>query len=100
MRKIGLRLKIDVSKIEKERLFKGKKGTYLDATVFVNLDELDQYGQNGAITQDLKQGEKANAIFIGSVKKFWEQGFDSQQETPPASTQQKQQDGYQDDIPF
>lgn len=64
---IGLRIKINVSKIHKDLLFKGKKGTYLDATVFVN-DEPDQYGQHGAITQDHKGKEK---IFIGNVKKFW-----------------------------
>ena len=42
MSKIGVSLKIDVSKIDKARLFKGAKGTYLDATVFIDMSQLDQ----------------------------------------------------------
>jgi hypothetical protein len=34
-------LKIDIDKIDKSKLFKGQKGTYLDAVVFLN-DEKDQ----------------------------------------------------------
>ena len=29
-------IKIDIEKIDDARLYKGKKGTYLDATVFIN----------------------------------------------------------------
>lgn len=53
MAKVGISLTIDVTKIEKARLYQGQKGTYLDATVFVDLDEADQYGNNGMITQML-----------------------------------------------
>jgi hypothetical protein len=52
-----VRLKIDVTKIDKARLFKGQKGTYLDATVFLD-DQDDQYGNNGMITQDVSQEER------------------------------------------
>lgn len=47
-----LRLKIDVSKIDKSALFKGQKGVYLDAAVIMN-DEPDKYGNDGMITQDI-----------------------------------------------
>jgi hypothetical protein len=50
MSKIGVSLKIDVSKIDKARLFQGAKGVYLDATVFIDVDQLDQYGNSGMIT--------------------------------------------------
>ena len=50
MSKVGVSLKIDVSKIDKARLFKGQKGIYLDATVFIDLDQLDQYGNSGMVT--------------------------------------------------
>jgi hypothetical protein len=43
--KLGVKLKIDVTNIEKARLFAGKKGTYLDATVFIDVDNKDQYYQ-------------------------------------------------------
>lgn len=58
MSKIGVSLKIDISKIDKNRLFSGKKGTYLDATVFIDIDQLDQYGNSGMITQDVSKEEK------------------------------------------
>ena len=44
--------------IEKARLFAGKKGAYLDATVFIDIDTKDQYDNNGMITQDIKKEEK------------------------------------------
>ena len=53
MSKVGISGKINVKEIEKARLFQGAKGTYLDFTMFVDLDELDQYGNSGMITQDV-----------------------------------------------
>ena len=58
MSKIGVRLKIDVTKIDKARLFTGSKGVYLDATAFIDLDEADQYGNHGMITQDVSREER------------------------------------------
>lgn len=72
--KIGISLKIDVSKIDKNRLFKGAKGMYLDATAFVDLDELDQYGNSGMITQDVTKEEKdsgTKGAILGNSKVFW-----------------------------
>ena len=62
MAKIGLSLKINVSEIDKMRLFAGKKGKYLDATIFVDLDEIDQYGNSGMVTQDVSKEEKAQGV--------------------------------------
>ena len=52
-----IKLKIDVSKIDKSKLFKGQKGTYLEAVLFLN-DELDQYGNCGMIVQSLTKEER------------------------------------------
>jgi len=74
MGKIALSLKIDVSKIDKSRLFAGQKGTYLDATIFVDMDQLDQYGNSGMITQDVSKEEKAQKVqgnVLGNGKVFW-----------------------------
>jgi hypothetical protein len=63
-------IKIDVTKIDKERLYKGAKGTYLDAVVFLE-DEPDQYGNNGMITQQVSKEERQNGIkgsILGNVK--------------------------------
>jgi len=67
-----VRLKIDVTKIDKNRLFQGKKGTYLDATVFLK-DEAGQYGDNGMITQDVNVEEREAGIrgaILGNAKIF------------------------------
>ena len=60
--KIGISISIDVSKIDKTRLFKGKKGTYMDLTAFIDLDNKDQYDNNGFISQSVNKEEKANGV--------------------------------------
>lgn len=72
--KIGVSLKIDVSKIDKARLFKGNKGTYLDATVFVDVEQADQYGNHGMITQDVSKEERQQGVrgeILGNCKVFY-----------------------------
>jgi hypothetical protein len=74
MAKIGVSFKIDVTKIDKARLYVGQKGKYLDATVFIDLDELDQYGNSGMITQDVSKEEKqagTKGAILGNSKVFW-----------------------------
>lgn len=74
MSKYGVKLKIDVSKIDKALLFKGQKGVYLDATVFIDVDTADQYDNNGMITQDqTKENREAghNGPILGNCKVFW-----------------------------
>lgn len=95
MSKVGVSLKIDVSKIDKNRLFRGQKGTYLDATIFIDLDQLDQYGNSGMITQDVSKEEKAANVqgaILGNGKVFWSdsgnapqqsQGFNQQPQQAP-----------------
>lgn len=88
MSKIGVELKIDVTKINKELLFKGAKGTYLDATVFIDIDQKDQYDNNGMITQKVPQGgDKNSGAILGNCKVFWSDG--SQQQQQPQQYQQQ-----------
>ena len=101
MSKIALSLKIDVSKIDKARLFKGNKGTYLDATIFVELNELDQYGNSGMITQDVSKDEKKQGVkgnILGNGKVFWVENGQAPQpqnqggfQQPQAGAQQQSQ---------
>jgi hypothetical protein len=104
MSKIGVELKIDVTKIDKALLFSGAKGTYLDATVFIDIDNKDQYDNNGMITQKVPQGgEKNSGAILGNCKVFWSDGAQqpaqqAQRPTPPQA-QQNPQDSF-DDIPF
>ena len=101
MAKVGLRLKIDVTKIDKAHLFKGQKGTYLDATIFVDLDNQDQYGNNGMITQSWKDAGKDTPI-LGNGSIFWREDA-PQNNAPPQQGQGGMQEPNFDpdsDIPF
>lgn len=100
MSKIGVSLKIDVTKIDKARLFKGAKGTYLDATVFID-DEKDQYDNNGMITQNVTKEERDSGergAILGNCKIFWR----DEAAPEPAGSVPPPPDGDEpdDDIPF
>lgn len=56
---------IDVTKIEKNLLIKGKKGTYLNLSIWFN-DEPDRYGNDCSIQQTT--GKDDPKIFIGNGK--------------------------------
>lgn len=95
MAKVGVSIKLDVTKIDKNRLFSGQKGTYLDATVFIDIDELDQYGNSGMITQDVSKEEKQQGVkgnILGNVKVFWKDQQQPQQtqQRPPMQQQSQQ----------
>lgn len=112
MSKVGISLKIDVTKIDKTRLFAGAKGKYLDATVFVDLDAFDQYDNSGMITQDVSKEEKDSGTkgpILGNVKVFWKgEGKQESQSRPHQSAENQGQpqaapanfDNFDDDIPF
>lgn len=107
MSKVGISLSINVSEIEKGRIFKGKKGNYLDMTVFVDLDQADQYGNHGMIVQSTTKDEKQNGVkgkILGNCKVFWK--GESQQQAPQQNQPQQQatandfDNSFDDDIPF
>ena len=106
--KYGVRLKINVSMIDKAKLFAGKNGKYLDATVFLDVDTKDQYDNNGMITQDAPKGEKG--AILGNAQVFWNDGGQKRNSQQQYSQQAPQQQGQQpmqepnfdddSDIPF
>lgn len=57
--------KINVKKINKDLLFTGEKGTYLDLTIWIN-DNPDQFGNDISIEQRTKKGEAK--IYLGNGK--------------------------------
>jgi len=59
--------KINLSKIDKTRLFKGTKGVYLDIAVWFS-EEPDKYGNNLSIQQSTKKDE--SKIYLGEAKFF------------------------------
>lgn len=90
----NISIKIDVLKIDKNKLFKGEKGTYLDATILMK-DEPDQYGNIGMIVQNITKEERESGnkgAILGNVK--WLQ-------KPQAPiTQGQQAPDISDDLPF
>ena len=79
MEKVGISISIDVTKIDKSRLFVGKKGTYLDLTTFVDIDNQDQYENNGFIVQTITKDEREQRVqnpILGNCKVFYKQDED------------------------
>ena len=75
MSKVAVSIKIDLNKMDQTRIFHGKNGAqYLDATVFIDTDNFDQYGNSGMITQSVKKEEKDQGVkgnILGNVSVFW-----------------------------
>lgn len=63
-------ISIDVDKIDVKRLYKGKKGKYLSATLFIK-EEVDKYGNNGFIVESITKEEReagGKGTILGNAK--------------------------------
>jgi hypothetical protein len=80
--KLGISISIDVTKILKERLYQGKKGTYLDVTTFIETANADQYGNHGFVSQSQTQEERQSGAtktpILGNCKVFYQGDSDEQ----------------------
>ena len=97
--KVGLSVRIDVTKIDKSRLYKGAKGTYLDLTTFVDIDQNDQYENNGFISQSATKEErdlKIQTPILGNVKVIYTDG----QASAPVKQADMSIEQLDEDIPF
>jgi hypothetical protein len=66
---------IDVTKIPKEALIKGKKGTYANVTVFIN-DET-RYGNNASVAMSMSKEEREagqEKIWLGNGRVVFTEG--------------------------
>jgi hypothetical protein len=100
-----IKIKIDVSKIDKAALYKGAKGTYLDCVAWPS-KTTGQYGDTHYIVQELSRekrdaGEKGAIIGNMTVP----DGEQPQQEARPVQRQQKMDQAFpaggdEDGIPF
>lgn len=73
-----LSLSIDVTKLDKTRYYKGKKGTYANLDVWID-DEEDQYGNHASVCESLTKEEReagAKKNYVGNGKKRfgWDEG--------------------------
>ena len=94
---------INLTAIPKDKIFKGKKGSYLPITITLN-DELDQFGNQGPVVVEQTKEErdaKAPKTYPGNVKVVWTNGNnvepaprDNQQAAPAPAP------AAEDDLPF
>lgn len=99
---------IDLTKIEKAKIYEGKKGKYYPITIVLN-DELGQYGDSGYIqTEQTKEERDAKSpkSYLGNVKVVWTNGQNVDAAArdgggPGAPPQQAmQQSSPEPDLPF
>jgi hypothetical protein len=67
-----IRVKIDVTKIDKSAIHHGEKGKYIDITLLGNRDGEDRFGNHYMVVQDLGQtrresGEKGPILGNGKI---------------------------------
>ena len=100
MATVGISASIDVTKIDKAKLIDGKKGTYLNLTTFVNLDEKDQYDNNGMVTQSVTAEEReagTRGAILGNTKVFFKDEGSGNTTAPQAK---ESFDQVSEDVPF
>jgi len=90
--------KINVTKVDKSKLFKGAKGTYLDVVLLENRGGRDQYGMDGMVIQQVDKKDRdagQRGAILGNFKYVQR---DTQQAAPPADTGDGPPES--DDVPF
>lgn len=90
-----LKISIDVTKIKKEFLIKGKKGTYANLDIWLN-DEPDQYQNDAGVKQTCKlENGTYESHYIGNGK--YQQ---TKQESKPSQETESLPEIESDDLPF
>ena len=93
-----IRIKIDVSKLDKTAFFKGAKGTYADITLLENKGGPDKFGNDYMVVQDLGKERRLNGErgpILGNGKAY----VHGQQGSTGGRPQQASQSMYEDEGP-
>ena len=100
-----LKANLNLAAIPKDKIYKGKKGSYLPITITIN-DELGNYGDNGPIIVEQSKEEreaKADKTYLGNVKVVWTNGTNvatAPREGVAAPPPQAAPAAADDDLPF
>ena len=101
-----MKANIDLNKIPKDKIYKGKKGNYLPIVITIN-DELGNYGDSGPIIVEQTKDErdaKVDKVYLGNVKVVWTNGDNvaaAQRDGGSAPAQQAASiPAANDDLPF
>tara|TARA_B110000037_G_scaffold37098_1_gene45491 strand:- start:379 stop:693 length:315 start_codon:yes stop_codon:yes gene_type:complete len=100
-----IKANIDLNKIPKDKIYKGKKGSYLPIVITIN-DELDQYNNQGPVIVEQTKEErdaKVDKVYLGNVQVVWSNGTNV--EAAPRGDGQQQAPALvahagDDDLPF
>lgn len=96
-------INIDVKKINKERLYHGKKGVYCGITMIL-MDEPDDHGNDVQVWEEQTKDEreaKKDRNFLGSGKVIWTDERDEGSAVEQYESSINNQDpGEDDDLPF
>ena len=68
-----INIKVDVTKLDKTKFFKGKKGTYANITVAENMDGESEYGDTHYVFESQSKEErdaKTPKNYLGNGKEF------------------------------
>lgn len=97
MKKRIVSLRIDVTKISKEKLFVGKKGTYLEVCILVS-DEPSKFDTPCSIWERETKEErdaKKDRTYLGNGKIIWQEGEAIENKTEPTEVK-----SLPSDLPF
>lgn len=95
--------KIDVTRLDKGHFFKGQKGIYADLVLIPNKDGVDQYGNDGFVSQGVSKEARekgTKGVIVGNYRKI-NRGGDTAapQKTKPETKPDPSLDP-DDDVPF
>jgi hypothetical protein len=92
-------ISINVDLLDKSKLYKGKKGTYLNISGFLK-EDADQYGNFGFITQDGVKTPESNAPILGNFKIKGTEGFGTKASKPSLTFDSSSITLVENDLPF
>jgi len=85
-----IKLKLDLNKIDKSKIFEGTKGKYYEIDVMIN-DKFDNYGQNVSACNPTASKDETK-VYIGNGKIVWTNNEPLQVAPKQGQPQQAQSD--------
>jgi hypothetical protein len=95
--------KIDVTKLDKGHFFKGQKGIYADLVLIPNKDGVDQYGNDGFVSQGVSKEARekgTKGAIVGNYKQIKRAGDTAAPQKVKAETKPDPSLDPDDDVPF
>lgn len=95
--------KIDVTKLDKGHFFKGQKGIYADLVLIPNKDGVDQYGNDGFVSQGVSKEARekgTKGAIVGNYKKINRGGDTAAPKKVKAEAKPDPSLDPDDDVPF